>query len=127
MLKTVMVCAICICLCGCAGPRNVVKAVIGNSTAELEAGRKDAYVKIFDNDYKACYANVLAIIKKMPSTTIYAQNGSMIAIFCVNPNTTPVGIFFTAIEPTRTQVEVSSPSRSMKEWVARNVFSATIL
>jgi hypothetical protein len=125
--KIAAVVLICVGLSGCVIPKDALRATLGNSVKILEEGREQAYVKIFDYDSKTSYEKAMAVLCKMPYVSIYATNSQMIAVYYVNPNTTPVGVFFTPIDAARTQVEVSSPSRSAKEWVARNVFSETVI
>lgn len=127
MKKIFAVCVMCLCLSGCILPKDTLPVILGKSVKILEEGREQAYVKIFDYDVKTSYDKAMAVLCKMSFVSIYATNSRMIAVYYVNPNTTPVGIFFTPIDAARTQVEVSSPSRSAKEWIARNVFSETVL
>jgi hypothetical protein len=108
-------------------PGEILRAAIGNSTLSVEEARKTALVKVFKYDYQACYAKVEGILKTMPNISIYYQDEGMIAVFYLNPNTTPVGMFFTKIDDGNTKVEISSPASPAKEWVAKNVFSETAL
>lgn len=110
----------------CARPTEIFKAFFAVSTAELEDLRKNALVKVFDEDYPSCYERIKGIIKKMPDTSIYAEKKGMIAVYCLSLNSTPVGIFFTEVEPSRTKVELSSASTPAKNWVASNVFSGKV-
>ena len=117
----------CLLVSGCATSGNVWKSFLGVSTQELEESRPEAAVKVFEYDYKTCYEKTEGLLKAMPAVEIYAKNKEMIAIFYINPDTTPVGIFFKEVDATHTQVEVSSKSTVAKDWIAKNVFSETII
>lgn len=127
MVVILSLCAACLFLNGCATTPDIFKKFAGVSTKELEDLRKDAKVKVFDYDYNTCYEKVEKIIKAMPKTSIYAKDKGMIALYYIDPNTTPVGVFFKEIDAAHTQVEISSPGPDAKEWVAKNVFSETVL
>ena len=127
MKKILLTLSICILLSGCATPVELLKGFLGISTKELEEGRPDALVKVFDYNYDTCYKKVSSIIKAMPKVSIYAQDKGVIAFYYIDPNTTPVGVFFKEIDPAHTQVEISSRDSNAKEWVAKNVFSETVL
>ena len=47
----------------------------------------------------------------------------MLALYVSQDDTTPVGIFFKEIDANNTQMEVSSPSKFAKEFIAKRVFS----
>ena len=127
MKKIPLLLLTCILLSSCATPGDLFKGFLGTSTKGLEVGRKDALVKIFEYNYETCYAKLEKILKAMPNTSIYAQDKHMIALYYIELNTSPVGVFFKKIDPTHTQVEVSSPDIPVKEWIAKNVFSETVL
>ncbi len=127
MGRFIVILSACILLTGCVPPREMLKGALGISTSELEAARKDAAVKVLDYDYATCYAKVEDILKKTPRVSTYAKTKEMIAVFYINPNTTPVGVFFTEVDPTHTKVEVSSPGQAAKEWISKNIFSETPL
>jgi len=127
MKKILMTLSVCILLSGCAAPGELLKEFLGVSTKELEEGRSDAAVKVFDYNYDTCYKKTEAVIKAMPKVSVYAQDKGGIAFYYIDPNTTPVGVFFKEIDPAHTQVEISSPDAFAKEWVAKNVFSETVL
>ncbi len=127
MKKLVMMVLASLLVSGCATPGNIWKTLLGVSTQEVEDFRATASVKVFDYDYKTCYEKTEGLLKKMPFVSIYTKNDAMIAVNYINPDTTPVGIFFKSVDPARTQVEVSSPSTPTKEWVAKNIFSETVL
>ena len=127
MKKILIALSVCILLSGCATPGDIWKEFLGISTKELEEGRSDAAVKVFDYNYDTCYKKVDSIIKAMPKVSIYAQDKGGIAFYYIDPNTTPVGVFFKSIDPAHTVVEISSQDSNAKEWVAKNVFSETVL
>ena len=109
---------------GCAALKEGVKGFAGLSTKILEDNRKDALKAEFDYDYDTCYAKTKMALVAIDSY-IYAQDlkKRMIAVYVSSVDTTPVGIFFSIVNPSRTQVEVSSPSASAKERLAMRVFN----
>lgn len=127
MKKILITLLACVLLSGCATSTELLKELVGVSTKELDEGRKDALVKVFAYDYDTCYKKTEAIVKAMPKVSVYAQDEEMIAFYYIDPNTTPVGVFFKKIDPSHTQVEISSQNPDAKEWVAKNVFSEKVL
>ena len=127
MKKILITLSVCVLLSGCATPAELLKGFLGISTKELEEGRSDALVKVFDYNYDTCYKKVESIVKAMPKVSVYARDKGGIAFYYIDPNTTPVGVFFKSIDPAHTQVEISSQDSSAKEWVAKNIFSETVL
>lgn len=127
-------------LSGCATIKETAKCVAGVSTKVLEDGRKDAIKKTFNCDHNTCYNKALEKLKQI-GTYIYAEDRKkqMIAVYvhkATEPetatseneftitDTTPVGIFFKEIDAKNTQIEVSSPSTSAKEFISTKIFSA---
>lgn len=108
---------------GCSSLNENVKMLEGRSTAPVKESRKDALVKVFDCDRDTCYMNAENILKKVSRVSIYSKDKDLIALYYINPNTTPVGIFFTSVDSTHTKVEVSSPSRNAREVIAKCVFT----
>ena len=128
MRRIVAALLVCVFLNGCAtSTKEMLRCIIGNSTKELEDSRKDAVTKVFDYSYEICFAKVEKILKDMPNLSIYSKDTHMIALFYTRSSTTEVGVFFTEIDPTHTKVEISSASPSTKEWIAKNLFSETVL
>lgn len=109
-------------LSGCAAPQETFKGFIGISTKEVEEYRTQAVVKVLDFGYDACYAKAEKALKTMENVSIYAKSKELIAVYYVNLNTTPVGVFFKAIDPNRTQVEISSAAEEAREAVAKELF-----
>ena len=62
----------------------------------------------------------------MPKVSIYAKRRDMIAIYYLDPNTTPVGVFFEEIDVSHTRIEVSSQGSGSKEFIAKCVFAGKI-
>lgn len=122
-MKKILILLFCLSLSSCTTPQEAFKSLIGNSTKDAEVYRKSALVKTFDCDRKTCYEKIKSTLKTMYKVYIYAEKDDMIAVFYVNLDTTPVGIFFTEVDPTHTKVEVSSPALDAKEWIAKNIFS----
>ena len=127
MKKFAVMLVACLLVSGCATPGNIWKSFLGVSTQDLEDRRPEAAVKVFEYDYKTCYEKTEELLKRMPSVNIYARDKGMIAIFYINPDTTPVGIFFKEVDATHTQVEISSESTVAKDWIAKNIFSETVV
>jgi hypothetical protein len=115
-------------LSGCATAREMAKGFAGVSTQVLEEKRKDALKKSFALDYDNCYVKVKEILKGGQTgqeSPIYAQDAKkkMIAVYLVQTDTTPVGIFFTQEPDNKTLIEVSSPSIYAKEEIANRIFT----
>ncbi len=112
-------------LMGCATIIDAPKGIVGISTKALEDGRKDAIKKTFNYDYNTCYERTKNILANA-GTYAYAQDvkKEMIAVYVSQEDTTPVGIFFKAIDANNTQVEVSSLSTFAKEFIAAKIFAA---
>lgn len=128
MRNIIAVSVVCLFMCGCAtSPSNVWKEVVGVSTKPVDDARADAMTKVMNYDYKTCYEKAEKLLKEMPYVSIYHKDKSMIAVYVINPNTTPAGIYFKEIDAKRTQVEVSSESTPTKEWVANSIFSEKII
>lgn len=108
---------------GCATPGETLKTVMGTSTRDVETARKDALSKVLDYDYKTCCARVEAVLAAIPHVSIYAKNKDMIAFYHIDPDTTPVGVFFTEVDPSHTRVEISSASAGTKEFIAKKIFA----
>lgn len=100
---------------------------LGGSTKPIEDARGQSLVKVFNDDARTCYDKTLALLKKMPNISVYAETGDMIAVYWKRINTTPVGVYFTQVDASRTKVEVASPSTTGKEWVAKNIFGQKVL
>ncbi len=126
MKIVVAVIAVSVLLSGCTTPGDYWKKVVGVSTKGIEESRADAVSKVFDYDYKTCYDKTETLLKKMPKVSVFAKTKSMIAVYVIDPNTTPVGIFFKEIDAGHTQVDVASGSTPTRDWVAKNVFAETL-
>ena len=126
MKRVVAVLAMLVLLSGCTTPGDYWKKVVGVSTKGIEDARVDAVSKVFDYDYKTCYDKAEALLKTMPKVSIYAKAKGMIAVYVIDPDTTPVGLFFKEIDAGHTQVEVSSGSTPTRDWVAKNVFAEAL-
>ena len=109
-------------LSGCATTRDLGAGIAGLSTAPIEDSWGTALTRVVEEDYKACYARIEELLKKMP-VKVYAKRKEMIALFETSVNTTPVGIYLTPIDDTHTQIAIASPSTTAKEWIAACVFS----
>ncbi|MCX5704703.1 MAG: hypothetical protein NTZ92_01375 [Candidatus Omnitrophica bacterium] len=109
---------------GCATVTEGAKCVAGVSTKALEDGRKTAIKKTFNFDYITCDTKVREVLKST-GAYIYADKKAqkLIAIYMSEFETTPVGIFFTEVDPLNTQVELSSPSTEAKEIESKKIFN----
>jgi hypothetical protein len=111
---------------GCAGLKEAGKGFVGVSTKVLEEERGSSLKKSFALSHGGCYAKVKEILnQKDKESYIYAQDTQqkMIALYLSATDTTPVGIFFTALASGNTLIEVSSPSLYAKEEIAARVFA----
>lgn len=110
---------------GCTTVIESVKGVAGISTKSLEEHRKDAITKTFNSGYSRCFDKAKKVLKNM-GAYIYAQDTrkQMIAVYISEEDTTPVGIFFKAIDANTTQIEVSSPSTYGREFMSKRLFQA---
>lgn len=126
ILKQFMLFFLIISLAGCANTRaNIVEAakcVAGFSTKVLDDQRPNAIKKTFALDLKDCSALIRDTLTRTHSY-IYAedQKRNFTAIYLSEAETTPVGIYLTAVDAARTQVEVSSPSTYAKETVLKRI------
>jgi len=123
VFKYLMFSCLVIAAAGCATVTEGVKCVAGVSTKALEDGRAKAIKKTFNFDYIACDTKVREVLKKT-GAYIYADRKAekLIAIYMSASETTPVGIFFTEVDPLNTQVELSSPSTEAKEIESKKIF-----
>jgi hypothetical protein len=122
-LKSILAAGACaLLLGGCATLGEWGKGFLGISTKVLEDKRAEAIKKSFNYDYASCYGKVKEALKEI-GAYIYAEDKQqqLIAIYVSEEDTTPVGLFLTQ-EGQLTRVEVSSPSKSAKELIARRVF-----
>ncbi|MDI6606544.1 MAG: hypothetical protein QME65_05345, partial [Candidatus Omnitrophota bacterium] len=73
--------------------------------------------------YDICYNESKRILKEK-GAYIYAEDPAkkMIAAYVSETDTTPVGVFFKAVDDSHTQVEVSSPSTFGKEYISGKLF-----
>ena len=97
--------------------------IVEYSYAEDQEG---ALAKTFNYDYSTCYWKMNGILKAMPHVSVYSEKYGVISLYYINPNTTSVDIYFTAVDATHTKVEVTSESSSAKNWIAGNIFSETV-
>ena len=111
-------------LCGCASIKEGANGFLGVSTKVLEEGRKNAISKDCAYSRQECYDMVKKELVKGGSY-VYKEDKSrdMLALYVSENDTTPVGIFFKEVDASKTQLEVSSPSKYAKELIAKAVFS----
>jgi hypothetical protein len=125
LFSLVLLSAFCVfSLAACSTVKQAAKGILGVSTREVEACRKDALKKQFNYSYKDCYDKAMEILKTA-GTYVYAQDDAknMVALYVSETDTTVVGVFFTRIDAGHTQVEVSSPSTYAKESISEELFS----
>ncbi|MCX5713586.1 MAG: hypothetical protein NT033_01990 [Candidatus Omnitrophica bacterium] len=111
-------------LWGCATVVDLPKGFAGISTKVLEDRRGEALAKTFHYNYNTGYDKAKKILNKM-GCYIYTQNYKkhLIAFYLSESDTTPVGVFFKEVDLENTKVEVSSPSISAKEYIAKRFFA----
>ncbi|MFH1578521.1 MAG: hypothetical protein ABIC18_05575, partial [Candidatus Omnitrophota bacterium] len=107
-------------LTGCAYLKEGCRQLLAISTRDIERSRDRAIVKVVDYDYDTCYG----IVKNKLAGRIYAERKDLIAIYIGSADTTPAGVFFTEIDKQRTQLEIVSPAKDTREYLADEVFSA---
>ncbi|MBM3243280.1 MAG: hypothetical protein FJZ12_00350 [Candidatus Omnitrophica bacterium] len=112
-------------LSGCSGMKEITRGFCGTSTKVLEDTRKDAVVRDFNADFETIRINIKSALKENKSY-IYRENTSvnLIAVYISEQDTTPVGIFLTALDIDNTRVEISSPSTYGKEVIAKIIFNS---
>jgi hypothetical protein len=121
--------AACVCLtvvlAGCAGLKEKARGFAGVSTKTLQDNRLSAVSKVIPMAGDACYGRAKAALEFMKAY-IYAQDAgkTMIAVYVSEQDTTPVGIFFKPIDPSATQIEVSSPSTPARDYIAAQLFAS---
>jgi hypothetical protein len=109
---------------GCSTLKEGTKCVMGVSTKVLEDNRKGAITRTFDYDYHATYNKSMEALKAMEAYVYYkGAAGQLIAVYVSTSDTTPVGVFFKAVDNAHTQVEISSPSTYAKELIAKRLFA----
>lgn len=110
---------------GCASIKEGLKGFLGLSTKVLEDKRTEAIKIQFSYDIDSCYNKVKVSLKERESY-IYKDDPRkhMLAIYVSDEDTTPVGIFFTEVDKNITLLEISSPSTSAKELIAKRIFLA---
>ncbi len=110
-------------LYGCTMVIEGARGIAGVSTRVLEEGRKEAVKKTFNCNCDTCYNESKRILKEK-GAYIYAQdlNKKMIAVYVSETDTTPVGVFFKAVDDSHTQIEVSSPGKFGKEYISGKLF-----
>jgi hypothetical protein len=108
---------------GCASVKEGLKGFLGLSTKVLEDTRTEAIKRQFSYDIDSCYNKVKASLKERGSY-IYKDDPKkhMLAIYVSDEDTTPVGLFFTEVDKNITLLEISSPSTSAKELIAKRIF-----
>ena len=109
-------------LSGCATCKEKAKGFLGVSTKQLEEDRKNAMITTYPLTYNACYQKVKDFIK-IRKSYIYAENAKkqMIAVYYSETDTTPIGIFLRVVDPSNTEVAITSPSDYMKELFAKEM------
>ena len=120
-MKSLILCLSVFILCGCCGLKEAAKGVAGISTRSLEEARPSAVSQQFNYGYDECYKRSVQALEKAGSY-IYAKKQGMIALYLSSDDTTPVGVFFKAVDNSNTEVSVSSPSEYAKELLSKILF-----
>ncbi len=109
----------------------VGKGFAAVSTKVLEDKRPEALVKIFHYNYNTSYDKAKKILTEI-GCYIYAGNFKkrLIAVYVLESDTTPsesdttpVGVFFQEVDLGNTEIQISSPSVTAKEYIARRLFA----
>lgn len=109
-------------LWGCASLKEGTKGFLSLSTTDIEVSRGEAIVKIVDYGYEDCYGKVEKALTEAGSY-IYAKRKDLIAVYASSADTTPAGIFFKKIDGQKTQLEIASPAKDTREYLADKIFS----
>lgn len=118
----VIVCVSVFALAGCAGVKETVRGIAGNSTKVLYDTRAQAAAKEFPCGREECAAKVAEILMDMKAY-VYAREGDLTAVFVSEEDTTPVGVFLVSADEGKTRIEVSSPSSFARDTVAQKLFT----
>ncbi|MGE5309423.1 MAG: hypothetical protein ACM3OC_10095 [Deltaproteobacteria bacterium] len=112
-------------LSGCVpgGFHEAVRGVEGKSTRILTDTRPGAAAREFACSSQDCREKVRKSLDEMGAYT-YATEGDLTAVYVSERDTTPVGVFVTAVGEDKTRVEVSSPSTYAKDMVAQKLFDS---
>lgn len=108
---------------GCMASEEYARKVLGVSTEDLEVRRSTGIKKNFDMDFDSCFERAQEVLKDIDAY-IYARQkwNELIAIYRTEKDTTPVGVFFSAVSGKVTEVEVVSPSSFIAEEVSQKLF-----
>ncbi len=111
---------------GCARITEAGKEVWGSSVAHLQRARKDAKAMEFALPYETCFKKTQSILKDA-GAKVYLINEKEKYLAAMNfkgyVDTTQVGVFFTGIDNSTTQIEVSSMNPRLAEEVADLLFN----
>jgi len=118
----VAACCVIVLGAGCAGLMEAGRGIVGVSTKVLEDGRQNAVRKVYPVNYMKCRKTVDDVLADNKAY-VYARNDQqkMIAFYMSETDTTPVGVFFIVHGEASTEVEVSSPSRYAKQFIADKI------
>jgi len=107
-------------LSGCSNLKEALRGFLGTSTKILEDGRKEAVVREFRVDFPTCHSKIKKILKEK-GCYLYREDlqNNLLAFYLSEEDTTPVGIFLSALDTDKTRVEISSPSSYAKNLVAK--------
>jgi len=89
---------------------------------------KEEHVKVFDKDVSYCYERTRFILTKWGAVAYDKIRGEYIVamkldrVFPSCIDTTELGIFFTEIEPHKTEVKVTSLNYNLSKAVSRKLF-----
>jgi hypothetical protein len=124
-VKLVLIAVFCLSgLTGCSTIKEATRQVMGISTKEVEASRKDALTRDFNLSYDDCYAKALKTLAYIGSY-VYMEDKSknLVAVYFSEADTTVAGVFFDRTDADNTRVEVCSPSTYAKEYIAAKLFA----
>jgi len=118
-MRYIVIILVCLFMVGC----ETTKCFLGISTKDIEEARYKAVSKVFNYDMNTSREKTEAALKTMKAY-VYAKQSDMIACYNTYTDTTPVGVYFKAVDNANTQIEVASPSSPVRDGFAEKLFQA---
>lgn len=103
-------------------------AVVFGTDVRALSEIKEEHVKVFDQDASYCYERTRFILTKWGAVAYDKIRGEYIVamkldkVFPSCIDTTELGIFFTAIEPHKTEVKVTSLNYNLSKYISNKLF-----
>ncbi len=103
-------------------------AVLFGTNVRALSEIKEGHVKVFDKDVSYCYERTRFLLTKWDAVAYDKIRNEYIVVMelenifpsCIN--TTELGIFFTEIEPHKTEVKVTSLNYNLSKYVSNKLF-----